>query len=78
MTRALAPEGSATYSIRGARYMGTNSVPFMNNRGAKDYIEHYAPGSEVVIRVKPGEPGVSLVREADLYRVEHGFRLETK
>ena len=55
-----------------------NSVPFISNRSAKEYIEHYSPKSQIIIRVKPGAPKCSVVREADLYRVEHGFRLETK
>lgn len=66
------------YKIDGEVYIGTNSVPFIIDSSAKDYIERYSPKSEMVIRVKPGKPESSLVREDDLYRVEHGFRLQTK
>src|SRR5579864_7632011 len=69
---------SYKYKFDGRAYTGTNSVPFIYDRSAKEYIEHYAPKSQIIIRVKPGDPGLSVVREGDLYRVEHGFRLEIK
>jgi hypothetical protein len=69
---------SYRYEIDGQVYTGTNSVPFISDGSAKDYVEHYSPKSQLLIRVRPGYPGVSVVRETDLYRVEHGFRLETK
>ena len=69
---------SYRYEIDGQLYTGTNSVPFISDGSAKDYVEHYGPKSQMLIRVRPGDPGFSVVREADLYRVEHGFGLETK
>jgi hypothetical protein len=69
---------SYKYEIDGQVYTGTNSVPFISNGAAKDYVERYSPNNQLLIRVRPEVPGSSVVREVDLYRVEHGFRLETK
>ena len=69
---------SYKYEIESRAYTGTNSLPFISDRSAKDYVEHYTPGSEIVIRVKPDDLEFSVVRESDLYRVEHGFQFETK
>jgi uncharacterized protein DUF3592 len=69
---------SYKYEIDGQFYTGTNSVPFISNGSAKDYVAHYSPTNQLLIRVRTEDPASSIVREADLYRVEHGFRLETK
>jgi hypothetical protein len=69
---------SYRYEIDGQVYTGTNSVPFISDGSAKDYVEHYSPKNRLLIRAKAEDLGSSVVREADLYRVEHGFRLETK
>ena len=64
--------------IDGQVYTGTNSVPFIFSTAARGYIERYSPKNELLIRVKPDRPESSLVREDDLYRLEHGFQLQTK
>ena len=67
-----------TYGIDGEVCTGTNSVPFIFDSSAKHYVGPDSPGSQLLIRVKPDDPGFSVVRQHDLYRLEHGFRIETK
>lgn len=66
------------YMINGQVCTGMNSVPLVFTGSAKDDVEHYSPQNERVIRVRPDRPESSLVREHDLYRLEHGFRMQTK
>lgn len=66
------------YEIDDQVHIGTNSVPFIFSSSAREYVEHCSPNSQIVIRVKLGSPALSVVREDDLYRLEQGFRLQTK
>jgi hypothetical protein len=49
------------YSVNGERYSGTNKKPFLSHDSAEEYIRHFVPGTEFTVRVKPNDPGVSIV-----------------
>ncbi len=66
------------YKLNGELYAGTDANPFVSDSSAKDYLENYPTGSELLVRVKPGSPDFSVVRQKDLYLHAHGFRLQTK
>jgi hypothetical protein len=51
------------YSINGAVYSGTHKRPFIFKSNAELYVEHFSPGTELNVRVKPDDPRVSFVRE---------------
>jgi hypothetical protein len=52
-----------TYSINGAVYSGAHKKPFIFKSNAELYVEHFSPGTELNVRVKPDDPRVSFVRE---------------
>ena len=66
------------YRVDGELYTGTDSNPFVSTDSAKDYLQDHPTGSELLVRVKPGNPESSVVRQDDLYRHAHGYRLATK
>ena len=61
------------YRLEGELYTGTDAKPFVSDGSAKDYLKSHPQGSELLIRVKPGSPDFSIVRQDDLYRQEHGY-----
>ncbi len=65
------------YRVEGELYTGMHAEPFLWVGSAKSYLEQCAPGSELIVRVKPGVPGASFVRDRDLYFHAHGYRLES-
>jgi len=66
------------YKFAGKRYAGTDAKPFLWTSSAREYYERHAGGSELLVRVKPGNPESSIVRDKDLYLHAHGYRLETR
>lgn len=69
-----------TYKYRsdGDLYAGTDAIPFVYTSSADSYLEEHPPGSELLVRVRPGSPGYSVVRQDDLYRQAHGYRLQMR
>jgi Protein of unknown function (DUF3592) len=66
------------YRVNGELYTGADANPFVSTSSAKDYLEDYPTGSELLVRVKPGRPDFSVVRQKDLYLCAHGYQLETR
>jgi hypothetical protein len=67
-----------TYEVNGRAYSAKNSVPFIFDMSARDYVAHYSPNTDLLTRVKPNDPNVSVVRENDMYRLNVGLQLEIK
>ena len=63
-----------TYTYQGEYYSGTHREPFLLRDSAGAYARRVESGGEIVIRVNPERPGLSLVRNND-QRKTH--RLET-
>ena len=58
-------EVSYTYTYNGEYYGGTHRKPFVLMSAAKDYVDRFEPGSDVSIRVNPGNPEFSFVHQDD-------------
>jgi hypothetical protein len=57
-----------TYRVDGGFYGGVDEKPFFFESSAKHYAEQFARGDSLVVRVKPGEPEVSIVPDEDQVR----------
>ena len=57
-----------TYRIDGGFYGGADEKPFFFESSAKRYAEQFARGDSLVVRVKPGEPEVSILLDEDQVR----------
>jgi|HubBroStandDraft_6_1064221.scaffolds.fasta_scaffold1556921_2 hypothetical protein len=66
------------YRLDGKRYTGSDANPFIRNSSAKDYLENYRRGTELPVRVKPGNPDVAVLLQKDLYLQAHGYKLEAE
>ncbi len=68
-TQAYAPRPVAeityTYRIDGGFYGGVDEKPFFVDSAARDYVDQFTRGDALVVRVKPGEPEISVVRDED-------------
>jgi hypothetical protein len=53
-----------TYTVEGKKYKGKNVKPFIGN-SAQYYAAQFESGREIVLRVKPGNPSYSVVRDGD-------------
>jgi len=53
------------YRFKGELYTGIHEEPFLSDDSLTDYVERFAEGRNIVVRVKPGNPGVSVVCEGD-------------
>ena len=73
----LTAELTYKYRINGELYTGTHAEAFLWAGSLKSYLEQCSPGSMIIVRVKPGEPGSSVVRDRDLYFLAHGYRFES-
>lgn len=67
-------EVTYTYAYQGEYYSGTHREPFFLRDSAEAYARRVESGSEIVIRVNPEKPELSLVRNND-QRITH--RVET-
>lgn len=65
-----------SYRVDGELYTGTLQEPFLVG-SARSFLEQYPSGSELIVRVKPGSPESSFVREKDLYFHAHGYQVES-
>lgn len=54
-----------SYRVKGEPYTGLHEEPFLSTESATEYIERFAEGRSVVVRVKSANPEVSVVREDD-------------
>ena len=54
-----------SYRVKGELYTGIHTEPFFLADSLTEYIERFAEGRSVVVRVKPDNPEVSVVREDD-------------
>jgi hypothetical protein len=57
-----------TYRIDGGFYGGVDEKPFFSESPAKQYADQFNRGGNLVVRVKPGQPEVSIVRDEDQVR----------
>jgi hypothetical protein len=65
------------YRVNGELHIGSHTEPFFWAGSATNYVEQHRSGSELIVRVKPGAPESSVVRDRDLYFYAHGYRLES-
>jgi hypothetical protein len=54
-----------TYTHSGEYFSGMHREPFILRDSAEEYAARFPAGGDVIVRVKPGEPEVSIVREDD-------------
>jgi len=73
----LTAEITYKYRINGELYTGTHTEPFLSASSLSCYLEKCSPGSVVTVRLKPGEPDSTIVRERDVYLEAHGYRIES-
>jgi hypothetical protein len=64
------------YRMNGVLFTGSHAEPFLWTGSARNYVEEHSRGSELIVRVKPGVPESSVVRDRDLYFHAHGYRLD--
>ena len=54
-----------SYRFKGELYTGIHQEPFLSTDSLTDYVERFGEGRSVVVRVRPGNPEVSVVCEDD-------------
>jgi hypothetical protein len=54
-----------TYHFDGGFYGGVDEKPFYTESSAKKYVDQVAKGDNLVVRVNPGEPEISVVLDQD-------------
>jgi hypothetical protein len=54
-----------SYRFKGELYTGIHEEPFLSTDSLADYVERFGEGRSIVVRVKPGNPEVSVVCEHD-------------
>jgi hypothetical protein len=54
-----------SYRVKGELYAGIHTESFFSTDSVTEYVERFAEARSVVVRVKPGNPEVSVVREDD-------------
>jgi hypothetical protein len=59
------------YCVESELYTDINKKPFMSDHWAKDYVDYFRPDTGLTVRVKPGDPSVSIVREDDQTWTDH-------
>ena len=52
-----------TYRVDGELYTGSHEKPFILHNSGENYARHFAPGTDFIVRLKPGQPSVSIVPE---------------
>ncbi|HXJ90993.1 MAG TPA: hypothetical protein VMS18_29565 [Candidatus Binatia bacterium] len=70
----LSVELTYKYRMAGELYTGTHTEPFLWVHSVNTYLE---PRRVIIVRIKPGQPEFSVVRDRDLYSCAHGYRLES-
>ena len=54
-----------SYRYKGELYTGIHEEPFLLTESLTDYVARFGEGRSVIVRVKPGNPEVSVVCEDD-------------
>jgi hypothetical protein len=54
-----------SFRIEGELYTGLHEEPFLSTDSLTDYVERFAEGRPIVVRAKPSNFEVSVVREVD-------------
>jgi hypothetical protein len=54
-----------SYRVNGELYTGFHEEPFLTTESMTEYVERFAEGRSIIVRVKPGNPEVSIVCEED-------------
>jgi Protein of unknown function (DUF3592) len=54
-----------SYRVQGELYTGFHEESFLLSDTAVDYVDRFGEGRNLVVRVKPDNPEVSVVRERD-------------
>ncbi|HYU47571.1 MAG TPA: hypothetical protein VEK84_15510 [Terriglobales bacterium] len=54
-----------TYTHEGELFAGIHQEPFILNSSAEEYAARFPRGGDVIVRVKSGEPEVSIVCDRD-------------
>jgi hypothetical protein len=54
-----------SYRFKGELYTGIHEESFLLTDSLTDHIERFGEGRSLVVRVKPGDPEVSIVCESD-------------
>ncbi len=54
-----------SYRFKGELYTGIHEEPFLSTDSLTDYVERFGEGKSIVVRVKPGDPELSVVCEDD-------------
>jgi uncharacterized protein DUF3592 len=54
-----------SYRLDGELYTGIHEEPFLLARSVSEYLERFGEGRNIVVRVKPDNPEVSIVCEGD-------------
>jgi hypothetical protein len=60
-----AVEIAYSFRFKGELYTGLHEEPFLLGDSVADYVERFAEGRSAVVRVKPGNPEVSVLCEDD-------------
>jgi hypothetical protein len=58
-------EISYKYRVDGELYTGMYEKPFISTVHGEDYVARLPSGTEMVLRIKPGEPSVSVMVTKD-------------
>ena len=58
-------EVAYTYEFAGQTYSAIDSHPFFLTETAKGQAERFRPGEEAIVRVNPGQPTRSVLKQAD-------------
>ena len=48
------------YYVKGEPFTGTHEKPFTSHNSGDDYLRHFHAGINLTVRVKPGDPSVSV------------------
>jgi hypothetical protein len=58
-------EVTYTFTHKGEYCSGMHREPFLSRVSAERYTERFPEGGDIVVRVKPGEPEISIVCDDD-------------
>jgi hypothetical protein len=58
-------EVTYVYDFQGEPFSGMHRQPCISHGSAEEYVARFPTGGDVILRVKPEEPEVSIVRDRD-------------
>ena len=53
------------YTVEGSIYSNVDEIPFLSKHSAKKYASRFEKGEKLMVRRKPSQPAISVVREDD-------------